>query len=400
VSDSEVLIKVENVSKKFCRRLKRSLWYGVQDLTAELLGRSNSHKDLRKDEFWAVREVSFELKRGECLGLTGCNGAGKSTILKMLHGLIKPDKGKITCRGRIGALIGLGTGFNPILTGRENVYINASILGMTKREIDKKFQDIVDFAEIGEFIDTPVQSYSSGMKVRLGFAIAAQIEPDILLIDEVLAVGDVGFRAKCFNAISRISKNAAIILVSHTMPQVARVCSNIVVLNHGKATYTGKDVPKGIEHYYSHFESQKGVVTGSGRATIHKIELESKGKKDIQQINYLDDLCVHLYLTVAPEIKQPVVFIGFLSKELQIIAQCSSLYNKVKLKNTGGQMHITVKFPAVNFNPGVYLLSSSVLDENQWEILTQHYAIKELKVLGEFVSFAPVQLMGEWDVKV
>src|SRR5688572_23720191 len=149
----EVLVKAEGVSKKFCRSLKRSLWYGVKDMAAEVTGGSASHDRLRSGEFWAVNDVSFELRRGECLGLVGRNGAGKTTLLKMLNGLIKPDKGQIEMRGRIGALIALGAGFNPILTGRENIYVNASILGLTKRETDEKIDDIVDFAEVGEFID-------------------------------------------------------------------------------------------------------------------------------------------------------------------------------------------------------------------------------------------------------
>src|SRR5210317_1944929 len=170
----KVLIRVENVSKKFCRTLKRSLWYAVKDIAGELFGRNNSESRLRPGEFWAVDNASFELKRGDCLGLIGPNGAGKSTLLKMLNGLIKPDKGRITMRGRVGALIELGAGFNPILTGRENIYVNAAVLGIPKQEVDKKLDAIIEFAEIDDFINTPVQSYSSGMKVRLGFAVAAQ----------------------------------------------------------------------------------------------------------------------------------------------------------------------------------------------------------------------------------
>ncbi|MDP3817157.1 ABC transporter ATP-binding protein, partial [Pseudomonas sp.] len=199
---SEALVKVDGVSKKFCRSLKRSLWYGMQDLGSELIG--NPHGgggDLRKDEFWAIKDVSFELKRGECLGLIGRNGAGKTTLLRMLNGLIKPDQGRIEMRGRVAALIALGAGFNPILTGRENIYVNASVLGLRKREIDEKFEEIVEFAELGEVIDAPVQSYSSGMSVRLGFSIAVRMDPDVLIVDEVLAVGDMGFRSKCYNEI-------------------------------------------------------------------------------------------------------------------------------------------------------------------------------------------------------
>src|SRR5206468_4283587 len=199
--DGNVLVHVEHVSRRFCRNLRRSLWYGIQDIARDLnpFGRNSSggSSSLRKDEFWAVNDVSFELRRGECLGLIGRNGAGKTTLLKMLNGLIKPDCGCIEIRGRVGALIALGAGFNPILTGRENIYVNGAVLGLTKREIDEKIEEIIDFAEIREFIDSPVQSYSSGMQVRLGFAMASSLNPDILLLDEVLAVGDMGFQAKC-----------------------------------------------------------------------------------------------------------------------------------------------------------------------------------------------------------
>ena len=236
-NDDEVLVRVEGVSKKFCRSLKKSLWYGVCDIAGELLpgrkrretrdeGRELSDRSaqdisrspldaglltaaasaldsgpltldsthgLRAGEFFAVKDVSFELRRGECLGLIGHNGAGKTTLLKMLNGLIKPDAGTITMRGRVGALIALGAGFNPILTGRENIYINGSVLGLTKKEIDAKIDEIIDFAEIREFIDMPVQSYSSGMSVRLGFAVATALDPDVLIVDEVLAVGGAEF---------------------------------------------------------------------------------------------------------------------------------------------------------------------------------------------------------------
>ncbi|HIP72872.1 MAG TPA: ABC transporter ATP-binding protein, partial [Anaerolineae bacterium] len=193
---TDILVNVENVSKKFCRNLKRSLWYGVKDVGAEMFGRGSERIELRSQEFWAVKDVSFQLKRGETLGLIGHNGAGKTTMLRMLNGLIKPDTGRITVRGRIQALIALGAGFNPVLTGRENIYVNASVLGISKAETDRRFDQIVDFSGIEEFIDTPVQSYSSGMVVRLGFSIAAHLEPDILLVDEVLAVGDLAFKTK------------------------------------------------------------------------------------------------------------------------------------------------------------------------------------------------------------
>ena len=244
-SEREVLVRVENVGKIFCRDLKKSLFYGLKDSVKDLLGGSRSkssatERTLRKGEFWANKGVSFELRRGECLGLIGHNGAGKTTLLKMLNGLIKPDTGRIEMRGRIGALIALGAGFNPILTGRENIYINGSVLGVTKEEIGEKIDEIIDFAEIREFIDSPVQTYSSGMQVRLGFSIAAFMNPDILLVDEVLAVGDMRFRRKCQGFIKRLQdKGTAIILVSHGMAQVMALCENAVVMDHGCVVYHG-----------------------------------------------------------------------------------------------------------------------------------------------------------------
>lgn len=245
---SEPLIQVENVCKKFCRGLKKSLLYGVQDISREVLGLPAKGNELRPDEFWAVSDISFELRRGESLGLIGRNGAGKTTLLKMLNGLIKPDTGQITMRGRVGALIALGAGFNPVLTGRENIYVNAAVLGLSKREIEAKIDEIIDFAEVGEFIDTPVQSYSSGMQVRLGFAIATALQPDVLLLDEVLAVGDAAFRNKCYRRVVAMRKQAAVIFVSHNMDQVSRVCDQTLVMSKGRPIHLG-GISEGVDAY-------------------------------------------------------------------------------------------------------------------------------------------------------
>jgi lipopolysaccharide transport system ATP-binding protein len=231
--------------------LKRSLWYGVKDTLSDLTGRDGSTDKLRPAEFWALNNVSFELRRGECLGLIGRNGAGKTTLLKLLNGLIKPDNGRIEIRGRLGALIALGAGFNPILSGRENIYVNASVLGLSKREINRKLDSIIDFAEIGEFIDAPVQSYSSGMAVRLGFAVAVATEPDILLLDEILAVGDAGFQAKCFNTLAEFRKRGTcFVFVSHNMHMISRYCQEVMYVRHGQVQYFG-DVATGIGHFHN-----------------------------------------------------------------------------------------------------------------------------------------------------
>jgi len=236
----DILVRVEGVSKRFCRNLRRSLIYGVQDIAKDLMGRSIDPHSLRKDEFWASSDVSFELRRGECLGLIGRNGAGKTTLLKMLNGLIKPDRGRIEIRGRVGALIALGAGFNPILTGRENIYINGSVLGVSRKDITRKLDEIIEFAEVGDFIDSPVQSYSSGMQVRLGFAIATSMEPDLLLVDEVLAVGDIRFRHKAHQRMREIvRKGTSLIFVSHNIHEVAGNTDHCLWLQQGKVYERG-----------------------------------------------------------------------------------------------------------------------------------------------------------------
>ncbi|HEX9666468.1 MAG TPA: ABC transporter ATP-binding protein [Thermodesulfobacteriota bacterium] len=250
---SDTLVTIENVSKKFCRTLKRSLWYGVKDIGSELFLRSNGHRGLRKEEFWAIRDVSLELRRGETLGLIGANGAGKTTLLRMLNGLIKPDAGRIEVRGRMQALIALGAGFNPILTGRENIYVNAAVLGISKSQVDRRFDEIVDFSGIEEFIDMPVQSYSSGMAVRVGFAVAAHLSPDVLLVDEVLAVGDEGFQSKCLSKIAELKKSGTgIILVSHNMHTISTFAKNVVLLKNGKHKFFN-NVSEGISEYRKRF---------------------------------------------------------------------------------------------------------------------------------------------------
>jgi lipopolysaccharide transport system ATP-binding protein len=262
--DGDVLIRAVSVSKKFCRDLKRSLWYGICDTASDVVGRGTGSSSLRPAEFWAIHDFSMELRRGECLGLVGRNGAGKTTLLKMLNGLIKPDQGRIELRGRIGALIALGAGFNPILTGRENIYVNGSILGLTKREIDQTIDDIIGFAEVGEFIDAPVQSYSSGMQVRLGFAVATALKPDILLLDEVLAVGDAAFRYKCFERIGSILSNSAVVFVSHDSYSLQRICNKGIWLKNGKVEISG-DIQLVLDKYLSatHEFRDQAVITSS-----------------------------------------------------------------------------------------------------------------------------------------
>lgn len=295
--DSEILVRVENLGKLFCRDLKRSLAYGLLDGLNDLVPfgvrkyQSDGDPVMRKGEFWANRGVSFELRRGECIGLIGHNGAGKTTLLKMLNGLIRPDVGRIEMRGRVGALIALGAGFNPILTGRENVYIAGSVLGLSKKEIDARYDEIVAFSELEKFMESPVQNYSSGMQVRLGFAVASAMKPDVLLLDEVLAVGDAGFQAKCFNTLAKLRKEGVpFILVSHNMHHIARYCHRVLYLRQGQPEFLG-DVDEGIKYFLNDMgepsdgsEPDWSVVHGNGQIMFVNGEFQNSLGKAVTSV--------------------------------------------------------------------------------------------------------------------
>ena len=403
--DDEVLVKVEGVSKKFCRSLKRSLWYGVQDVAADMFGRRGSHDELRNNEFWAVNDVSFELKRGECLGLIGPNGAGKSTLLKMLNGLVKPDKGRITMRGQVGALIELGAGFNPILTARENIYVNGSVLGFTKKEIDRKFDAIVDFAEIEEFIDTPVQSFSSGMKVRLGFAVAAQMEPDVLLIDEVLAVGDAGFKARCFTRISAISKRTSVILVSHSMPEVARTASSILLLESGKTAFSGYQVAEGIGEYLDSFESHEHSSSQTDGSRLINVTLldPSTDERLVAPLRHNDPVAIEIKFELSPKISRCVVTLGIKDGNRQQVLQCSSIKSEFYVRGSAKVQTVKLVIPQLPLSLGTYSLSvyfAEFITDNRRGIICFHSEnALAFKVIDQSPGYCPVQIVGRWTQK-
>jgi len=401
--DNEILVKVEGVSKKFCRDLKKSLWYGVKDVASELLpfGRKGSgirnqeaeitnssssisnlqspisFPSLRPGEFWANKDISFELRRGECLGLIGGNGAGKTTLLKMLNGLIKPDSGTIEMRGRVGALIALGAGFNPILTGRENIYVNGAVIGLTKREIEAKMEEIIDFAEIGDFIDAPVQSYSSGMTVRLGFAIAAKTEPDILLLDEVLAVGDVGFQAKCFNTIAGFrERGTAFILVAHNMHQIARYSDHVLYLNRGQTVHLG-NLEEGISKYLTDMrEKSEGIeqrtdwsrVYGSGKIFFKAARFMDYDAKQVTKIPVGQPVIFELdYQTQINNLKDIVIDLVLRDRE-EIVFQKVFQLDKYLLHRNSNEGNIRILFRAMCVNSDYVDFSFSALNTKTVEM--------------------------------
>lgn len=233
------VLRLDGASKKFTGSLRRSLAHGLLDLGRNLIGSPSPTGRLRTGEYWAVDEVSFSVRRGESVGLVGANGAGKTTLLRMIAGIYPPDRGTVQVRGRLTALLATGTGFHPHMTGRENILLNGSILGMTTAEIEDRMDAILDFAELGEFIDRPVSTYSSGMRGRLGFAVSTALEPDILILDEVLATGDLAFRQRCFRRLDDIAGTTSFILVTHMTTHIQRVCDRVVWLDQGRVRELG-----------------------------------------------------------------------------------------------------------------------------------------------------------------
>jgi lipopolysaccharide transport system ATP-binding protein len=385
---ADALVKVENVSKKFCRDLKKSLWYGVKDVASEFAGQRGSKKALRNGEFWSVNDVSFELKRGECVALIGPNGAGKSTLLKMLNGLIKPDGGRITIGGRVGALIELGAGFNPILTGLENIYVNGAVLGFTKKEIDQRLDEILEFADIGEFIHSPVQNYSSGMRVRLGFAVAANMNPDVLLVDEVLAVGDVGFRMKCYDFLLRLMDNGtSIIVVSHAVNQLSRITDRAIVLNHGKTIFDGSlAVGTGKYEHLLKIGKETKNVENQGKPSIESIRLTDTQGKDKTDFLTGESLLAEITLSSAETICDARLIVAVESPSAGILGAFSTPYSGFSFDVNPPNTTIKLEMPNLPLLIGGYYLNINFYGPRITEFYDKWAPGVPFKVIGPPVN--------------
>ena len=318
----------------------------------------------------------------------------------MLNGLITPDHGKIIMRGKIGALIELGAGFSPILTGRDNIYNNAAVLGFSKDEIDQKFSSIVAFSEIGEFLDMPVQNYSSGMKVRLGFAVAAFLNPDVLLVDEVLAVGDLGFALKCFKKIDEILPHTSIIFVSHNMPMISRICNEIILMGKGEVKYQGKNVGKGIEEYYSSFlgtDSRQLVFSDDSIRFLDCIFLNAEFIDDIPIIEWNKSLTVLISFTNMKLTKLPVFRLIIYDKEQREIAV---LYHN----NPGnhslplGDFSIEAKVENLQLSNGLYSISIAVLESYNSNMYLRVNSIAYFQIRHNMPSWTPFLLETSFEL--
>jgi ABC-type polysaccharide/polyol phosphate transport system, ATPase component len=365
---TDLLLSVEDLSKKFCRSLRRSLFYGLRDVATESLGRQRKSSELRTGEFWALKSVSFDLRRGESLGLVGSNGAGKTTLLRVISGLIKPDTGVVRVRARVAPLIALGAGFSPVLTGRENVYVNMSILGLPKKTIDERFDEVLDFAAIGEAIDAPVQTYSSGMVARLGFACAVFADADILLIDEVLAVGDMKFRMKCYRRLAKLrEEGTSFILVSHNAHSILSICDSALYLSAGELVMV--DEPRVV---MSRYEEELLCVTPSEETGSLLSKNETRiGNEDVAVANvHFQDgkgnplespvtgdaatLCVVCQVGKESKGVDVIVAVSSLSSDGERVLHLSSQYDGQTMDLTPGEVEIQLRLPYCGLLPGWY----------------------------------------------
>lgn len=405
--NKDFVIKVENVSKKYCKSLKRSMLYGVKDIARNTIGLSSHSDKLRKNEFWALDDISFEVKKGETLGIIGPNGSGKTTLLKLLNGIFWPDKGKITVKSRVGALIEVGAGFHPLLTGRENIYINAAILGMTKNEVDKKFDDIIKFADIGNFLDAPIKHYSSGMFVRLGFSVAVHCEPDILLVDEVLAVGDLAFVLKCHRKMSEFRQNGGtVVMVSHNLQAIRNMCKKVLWLNNGKIKEIGE-----VHHICNLYEADIVVNSKSDydaigsqlnydpAARILKIEFLDNNDQIRNNFKVGDDFKLRIYFNCKRIVKKPIFTVSLFNIEGLLVSSSYSNFDGYNIDKISGEGYIDYYIDKLAFKPSKYICSITFAEKEVSNVLEWHEKCHTFNIKSGVTNNALINPFPAWSLK-
>ena len=389
-NSSEIVLDVNHVWKVYCRNLKRAMWYGVRDLGREMTGQGHDRTitKLRPGEFFAIKDATFQVRQGECVALIGPNGAGKSTMLKMINGLVRPDAGKISIRGKVAALIELGTGFNPILSGRENIYINAAVLGIGKREVDRIIDKMIDFAELDHVIDDPVKTYSSGMRIRLGFSVAANLRPNLLIMDEVLAVGDVGFRMKCFSHLrDLINEGVSIIVVTHAVTMLRRVATRSVVFGNGKIVFDG-DLPTGSTIY-------EEMMNVPSQSTEKRDEKDAGTKARIDDVTVLNEqgqpqlefetgetLRLQIQLSASEEIRDARVIAAMCSPVHGKVASMSTAYQDFQMDLQSGQRTIYLEFPKLPLLIGAYHFNISLYGSKETDFHQRRTIQGNFRIVG------------------
>ena len=396
MTGTEVLV-VERVSKRYCRSLRRSLLYGVADIAKELVGIGQHADSLRTAEFWALRDVSFSVARGESVGLVGHNGAGKTTLLKLANGLIKPNGGQIAVRGSVRALIALGAGFNPVLSGRENIRVACSVLGYSEREIGRRFDEIVDFSELREAIEAPVQSYSSGMVARLGFAVAIHMEPDLLLVDEVLAVGDLNFAIKCYRRIADLRQNGtSLVIVNHNPYAIRSNCDRAVWIERGEVQLIGD-----ANHVCDAYEAFVAKQDATALPQLHLDPSISDPEVDAPaSIQSGAPAQISFSFSTSRRLDQAIVSIGLYNVTGQNVVTAVSTDTIGALTLPAGRHRISMVFPALPLTAGRYgvtiVLAEREINNQLAALLSCHRL--DIQAAGNKYAVGIVQIGAQWQV--
>lgn len=361
------VIEVSNVSKSYQISHFGKASYGtLKDDFAKLIrGPFGGGEEDHQETFWALKDINFQVNQGEVFGIIGKNGSGKSTLLKILSRIVDPTSGSVKIQGKVASMLEVGTGFHPELTGRENIYFNGSMIGMSKKEIDRKFKDIVEFSEIEQFLDTPVKFYSSGMYVRLAFSVAAHLEPEILIIDEVLSVGDAGFQKKSLNKMLSIAKQGRTILfVSHSMPAVKQLCEKAILLEKGRIKYMG-ETEFVADKYLSRNIPAKAAThfkeNPKKDAQFLQIELKNQNGEEVEAFDLDEPWTLHLKYRVKEPCEKTIVSVEVLNNEGQPIFMTSDSDFKKKMDTLNtGVYEVQIPFESINFVPGTYYIQAAI----------------------------------------
>lgn len=421
---SNIVLKAENISKQY--RLGQlgtgTISHDLNRAWAKLRGKEDPYlkvgdandrsKSGGSDYVWSLKDINFEVKQGEVLGIIGKNGAGKSTLLKILSQVTTPTTGQVKVKGRIAALLEVGTGFHPDLSGRENIFLNGAILGMSKQEIKSKLDEIVDFSGVAKYLETPVKRYSSGMMVRLGFAVAAHLEPEILIVDEVLAVGDAEFQKKCLGKMKDVAgQGRTVLFVSHNMPSIKALCTRGLFLENGLVKLEG-DINQVISKYFESTETinDKGIIPESfkryntGQAKIKKIQLVNDRKEVISEIPYNSKLVVDLEVEAYELLKDVLLDFKIVSPDGIIISHSTNLDNDntYTLEKGNNRFIVQMNNP---LQPGSYNLTAGVhfaKDGTTIDYLEHIYDFEVLEIGSDkdynaAWKFGYVKLESDWN---
>lgn len=400
VSVMNIAISIDHVSKEFL--LKQATPRSFQDLVVDLVNREDRPP---AERFMALDDVSLEIEHGETVGLIGPNGAGKSTLLKMVAGIIKPTAGEVEVNGRVGALLELGAGFHPDLTGRENIYLNGSILGLSRAEIRDKMEKIIAFAELERFIDAPVRHYSSGMYVRLGFSVAVHTEPEVLLVDEVLAVGDAAFQRKCMNKIDEVrGAGVTVLFVSHSADLVRQICTRAVWLDEGRCVADGPAesvAARYMDHSWSKEEelevSEDGRRWGGDKARIVDVRLLDSAEEERQLFYTGEPMTVELHYQTREPIKHPVFGLAVHRSDNLHIAGPNTHVDDFEIPQIEGEGVIRYTIPFLPLLHGTYHISVALHNQNADIMYDYHDRLYPMRVLsskGE--RYGLMALGGGW----